>query len=88
MRDTDQTGEFHASQLGEFAFEHSILPPNVREDADDDVVARAIGKIMAGAFGTNNMLEIDGFRIHRGSHYSSTAGKNIPTYRFEPPQEP
>ena len=85
MRDGNQTGEFLASQLADFALEQDNPPPNVREDADEDAVARAIGKIMAGAITDTNVMEIDGFRIHRRPHYSDTAKKHIPIYRFEYP---
>jgi hypothetical protein len=86
IRDANQTGEFHATQLAEFAFEHGIMPTNIRDGADEASVARAIGRIMAGAFENANLLEIDGFKIHRGRHYSTSAAKDIYTYRIEPPQ--
>jgi hypothetical protein len=75
LRDGGHTGEFYASQLAEYVCEHGLTPPNVREDADEASVARAIGKIMAANFRDSEEVEIDGFTIQRGRRYSQTAEK-------------
>jgi len=73
-------GEFYPSQLAEFAVEGEILPPNVKPDADEPNVARAIGKIMAVAFGGNDSIEVDGFTVTRTKRYSETAEKQVSVY--------
>ncbi len=82
MRDKNRTGELYAAQLAEFAIESDLLPPGVRPDADEGIVSRAIGKVMAGAFADAEEVEIDGFRVQRARRYSETAGKEIPVYHF------
>ena len=82
IRDVNRHGELGAAQLAEFAIESDLLPPNVRTDAENEVVSRAIGKVMAGAFAESESIEIDGFTIQRARRYSEAADKEIPVYRF------
>lgn len=80
LRDANRLGEFFAAQLAEFAVDGDILPPNVKPDADESSVARAIGKIMAGAFGGAESIEIDGFIVSRSKRYSPTAEIQVWVY--------
>ncbi len=82
LRDSPPAGPLIASELAEFAIENELLPPNIRADADEESMARSIGKIMASVFRETDDVQIDGFRIRRGAKYSSKAGKSIPTYSF------
>ena len=86
IRDANRPEELGAAQLAEFASESDLLPPNVRPDAENEVVSRAIGKVMAGAFAESESIEIDGFTVQRARRYSETASKEIHVYRFGVPK--
>ena len=73
-----------ATHLAEFAIENDLLPPNIKQDADEQSVARCIGKIMAGTFGALDAAEIDGFKFRSAMrYYSPESGKIIPRYTFQ-----
>lgn len=78
-----ESGDFLASRLAEFAIENEILPPNAPRDAEQDSVARAVGKIMAQVFTDSNEVEIDHLKIFRSKRHSETASKDIFVYRYE-----
>lgn len=82
LRDVSETGAFGAKRIAEFAIEHEILPPSVRTGADERGVSLSVGKVMAAVFGASQVVDIDGFKIHRTYRFSETAGKDVPAYHF------
>ena len=85
LRDAGRTGatEWFATQLGEFAIENDVLPPNAAKDASEEEVGRKVGIIMGAAFGQSDELEVDGFQIRR-IHRSNPDTRNpAKVYRFE-----
>lgn len=85
LRDSGRAGsiEHSASNLADFALENSVLPPNVHESAETLTVSRKIGSIMGASFGQTELLEVDGFKIHRVFKTNPETRNLEKVYRFE-----
>ena len=85
LREAGRTGsiEHSASNLAEFTIECGVLPPGTREHAEAMDVSRKIGTVLGAAFGQADLLEVDGFKVHRVWRTNPDTRNSEKAYRFE-----
>ncbi|MEI8291742.1 MAG: hypothetical protein WCH99_19925 [Verrucomicrobiota bacterium] len=56
---------FKAGELSDLAFEAGIVIPGLRKTGDDDAAKKAVGMMMTRAFGENDVITTDAYKVSR-----------------------
>lgn len=56
---------FKAGELSDLAFEAGIVIPGLRKTGDDDAAKKAVGMMMTRAFGENDVITTDVYKVSR-----------------------
>lgn len=84
LREKRRLGErLRSIQLAEFCMDNDALPPGIKPDAEEMVVARKIGSLFGGLFSVaSSTCTVEGFVVTREQHYDKDKARNDNLYIF------